>query len=89
MRIFGLMLIEIESFKDSKQDSGYGVVLQKDLRFVVACNVVVEEEEEESESESDGKRRMKKNNSLRDTEEAMEGRSTGIIVFVSFLVALK
>lgn len=29
--MLGLMLMEIESFKESKQTSGYGVDLQKDL----------------------------------------------------------
>lgn len=67
--MFGFMIIEIESFNESKQTSGYGVLLQKDLKEVrFACNVVVEEA---SVCESMiGKRRRNKN--LRDMEEAME-----------------
>ena len=41
--MFGFMFIEIDSFSELKQTSGYGVVLQKDFkeeRF--ACSVVVE-----------------------------------------------
>ena len=52
--MFGLILIEIpmESFNESKQTSGYGVVLQidfmedKDWEY---CREVVEEEEKEEE----------------------------------------
>lgn len=48
--MFGLIFIDIESFNESKQTSGYGVVLQKDLmeeKWVVFREVVEEEEEEE------------------------------------------
>lgn len=37
--MFGLMFIDMESFNELKQTSGYGVVLQKDLK---EWNVVVE-----------------------------------------------
>lgn len=30
--MFGLMFIEMDSFDELKQSSGYGVVLQKDLK---------------------------------------------------------
>lgn len=48
--MLGLMLMEIESFKESKQTSGYGVDLQKDLmedKWGLRELVVEEEEEEE------------------------------------------
>ena len=52
--MFGLILIEIpmESFNESKQTSGYGVVLQIDLmedKDWEYCREVAEEEEEEEE----------------------------------------
>ena len=42
--MFGFMSIEMESFDELKQTSGYGVVLQKDfIEEIFACNVVEEE----------------------------------------------
>lgn len=44
LMMFGFMFIEIDSFDELKQTSGYGVVLQKDfIEEIFACNVVVEE----------------------------------------------
>jgi hypothetical protein len=44
--MFGLMFIEIDSFDELKQSSGYGVVLQKDFNEdIFACSVFVEESE--------------------------------------------
>lgn len=46
--MFGLIFMDIESFKESKQTSGCGVVLQKDfMEEKWVYREVVEEEEEE------------------------------------------
>lgn len=79
--MFGLMLMEIESFNESKQTSGYGVDLQKDLmedKWGLRELVVEEEEELRRPLVVVGKKIMKRSRSCKSTfgvEEAIAHRS--------------